>query len=618
MGLQLVVIQALAGLASAMFLFLVAAGLSLIFGVSRIVNFAHGSFYMLAAYVTYSLTQSLPSSPWSFWLALLVAPLAIAALGGFIEVALLRRVYRAPEISQLLLTFALVLFFGDAVKYLWGVSNKSVPMPALLAGSVPLWGQPFPVYYLLVIALGPLLMAGLWLLFYRTRFGILVRAATEDREMVAALGEDQARLFTRVFVFGSWLAGLGGTLAAPMVALTPGMDATVIVEAFVVVVVGGMGSFSGSLLAALLIGELQSFGLLVFPRLPMILVFALMAVVLIVRPWGLLGTPPPVLRGESGAAARPPGRSLAGRLGWLAVGLGLVLLPAGAGPFTLLVAVEALTFALFACSLHVLMGYGGMLSFGHAAYFGLGAYGAALWLTRGGLPMPAAAALGTVTAALAAALFGLFCVRLRGIYFSMLTLAFAQVAYTVVFQWYDFTGGDNGLLGVWPPLWLASPQAYYFFTLAVVGGAVWLLHALLRSPFGLTLRAIRDNPRRALTVGLGVASHQYAAFVIAGFFAGVAGVLFAFQKGSVFPDYLFVLKSLEPLVMILLGGMQSFAGPLLGAGLYKLLDTVVTAYVEYWSALLGLILIALVLLCPQGLTGAVPSGWQPWRVSRGH
>lgn len=611
MSAQLVVIQGLAGLADAMFLFLVAAGLSLIFGVSRIVNFAHGSFYMLAAYVTYTITRLLPGSPWGFWLALGLAPLAIALLGGLIEVALLRRTYGAPEIYQLLLTFALVLFFSDAVKYLWGVSNKSVPIPVLLRGSVTILGQPFPVYNLLVIALGPVMVLGLWYVFYRTRWGVLIRAATEDRDMVAVLGENQARLFTGVFMFGSWLAGLGGALAAPLVALSPGMDATVIVEAFVVVVVGGMGSFTGSLAAALLIGELQSFGLLVLPRLPMILTFALMAVILIVRPWGLAGRQP-ATPGASGATARRPGHQLPVLLGWCLVGLGLGLLPYVVGPFALLVTVEALAFALFACSLNLLMGYGGMISFGHAAYFGLGAYAAALLLTRAELPMLAAAALAPLVAALGALLFGAFCVRLHGIYFAMLTLAFAQVTYTVIFQWYDFTGGDNGILGVWPAPWLSSPTSYYYFTLAVTGGVVWWLRSILRSPFGMTLRAIRDNARRAATVGINVGFHQLAAFVLAGFAAGVAGVIFAFQKGSVFPEYLFVEKSLEPLVMILLGGMQSFAGPLVGAGLYKLLDTLITARVEYWSALLGVILIVLVLLSPQGAVGYVRQRWERW------
>lgn len=598
------VLQALAGLANAMFLFLVASGLSLIFGVSRIVNFAHGSFYMLAAYLTHTLLEVLPPAAPRFLLAVLIAPAAVGLLGGLVEMGLLRRVYRAPELYQLLLTFGLVLIAGDAVRYLWGTGNRSVPLPAGLAGAVPVLGRPFPAYYLLVVGLGPVITIGLWWLFHRTRWGVLLRAATADREMVGALGVDQRWLFTGVFVFGSWLAGLGGALAAPLVALTPGMDTTVIVEAFVVVVVGGMGSFAGSLLAAVLIGELQSFGILVHERASLILVFLLMAVVLIVRPWGLLGRPAEAGGAREGGADAWPG-PLPRVFGAAGLVVAVLAASAAAAPaFSLLVGTEVLALVLVASSLHLLWGYSGMVSFGHAAYFGLGAYGAALGLTKAGLAMPVAFLLGPLVAAAAAALFGAFCVRLTSIYFAMLTLAFAQIAYTVVFQWYGFTGGDNGILGVWPPRWLGTPARYYLFTLAVTAAGVAFLFWVTLSPLGLALRAIRDNPRRAEAVGINVRLHQWAAFVLAGGVAGLGGALYVFQKGSAFPDYLFVVKSIEPLVMILLGGVGTFLGPIVGAAVFKGLDTVVTASLHYWGAVLGAILTVLVVLFPRGLLGA--------------
>ncbi len=596
--------QALAGLANAMFLFLVASGLSLIFGVSRIVNFAHGSFYMLAAYLTHTLLGTLPPRAPRFLLAVLLAPAAVAVLGGLVEVGLLRRVYRAPELYQLLLTFGLVLIAGDVVRYAWGTENRSVPLPPGLAGAVPLLGRPFPAYYLLVVGLGPVLTAGLWWLFHRTRWGVLVRAATADREMVGALGVDQRWLFTGVFVFGSWLAGLGGALAAPLVALTPAMDTAVIVEAFVVVVVGGMGSFAGSLLAAVLIGELQSFGILVHERASLVLVFLLMAVVLVVRPWGLLGRP------VEGAAVRERGADAwTGRLGPVVLAAALAVaalagLAALAPPFVLLVGTETLAAILVASSLHLLWGYGGMVSFGHAAYFGLGAYGAALALVRGGLPMGWAFLVGPLVAAGAAALFGAFCVRLTSIYFAMLTLAFAQIVYTVVFQWYGFTGGDNGILGVWPAAALAPPERYFVFALLVAAAGVGFLFWVTQAPLGLTLRAIRDHPRRAAAVGVDVRLHQWVGFVLAGLVAGFGGALFAFEKGSAFPDYLVVVRSIEPLVMILLGGVSAFGGPIVGAAAFTALDTVVTAALHYWGAVLGGTLTLLVVAFPRGLLGS--------------
>jgi branched-chain amino acid transport system permease protein len=287
----LILVQIMSGLSVGMFLFLVSVGMSLIFGVTRIVNLAHGSFYMVGAYLMVTLVETLPEQGWAFWLALALAPLGVGALGGIVEVSLLRRIYHRDPLMQLILTFGLILVIGSLVLLLWGPDSKSVPRPEALAGSVRIAGQRFPAYYLLVLALAPLVAAGLWFIFYRTRWGMLIRAATVDREMLDALGVNVSRLYTQVFVFGSWLAGFGGALAAPTVAVALGMDADVLTTAFVVVVIGGLGSFAGSFISALLVGELQSFGILVFPAVSIVLTFAIMAVVLIVRPWGLLGRP---------------------------------------------------------------------------------------------------------------------------------------------------------------------------------------------------------------------------------------------------------------------------------------------------------------------------------------
>jgi branched-chain amino acid transport system permease protein len=587
-----------------MSLFLIAAGLSLVFGVSRIVNFAHGSFYMLGAYLAYTIIAAARGASWSFAAALVAAPLGVALLGWGVERGLLRRVYQAPELYPFLLTFGLVLILQDAVRHVWGAATRVLPMPALFRGSVAVLGQAFPVYYLFVIAVGPVVALGLWLLFARTRWGVLVRAATEDREMVAALGVDQGRLSTSVFVFGAWLAGLGGMLASPVVALEPGMDLAVIVQVFVVVVVGGMGSFLGSLLAAVLIAELNAFGVLWLPGMSLVLVFVLMAVVLVVRPWGLLGGAPAGSPAHAGAAADAPPWSRAWLVGSAGLLAALAVLPLLVPPFFTLVATEILALALFAASLNLLLGYGGMVSFGHAAYFGLGAYAAALLVSRAGLPMPVALALAPLVAGLGAAVFGFFCVRLTAIYLAMLTLAFAQITFTVAHQWYDFTGGDNGIVGVWPVAALATPGRYYAFALAVTALAFAALWRIVRSPFGLAMQAIRDHPRRALSVGLDVRRYQLGAFVLAGFFAGLAGALYAFEKGSVFPDFLSIARSVDPLVMVLLGGSHAFGGPVVGAAVFRLLETAVGFVRDYWGAVLGTVLAVLVLAFPRGIAGA--------------
>ena len=601
---SILAVQLLSGLAKAMVLFLIASGLTLIFGVTRVVNFAHGSLYMLAAYLTYSLTVALPLGAASFYVAVLAASLAVGVLGLLVEVGLLRRVYKAPELYQLLLTFALVLVLSDVVKLGWGSENKTGPSAPGLAGSVPIAGQLFPSYDLALIVVGPLVALGLWWLFYRTRWGVLIRAATQDREMVAALGVDQARLFTAVFVLGSALAGLGGALQVPRQPLTIVMDTTIITEAFVVVVIGGMGSVPGALLAAILIGVIEALGVLALPKATLVMTFAVMAVVLIVRPWGLLGRPEAQGRGAGGAITATATRAIS-RAWVVAILAGLVIVPPLLPTFHVWVLVEILALALFAASLHLLMGTGGMVSFGHAAAFGLGAYGAALLMKVASVSMPVAFVLAPVAAALCAVVIGFFCVRLSSIYFAMLTLAFAQILYAIVHQWYDVTGGDNGVLGVWPAPWLAAPLRYYYLALAACVGGIGALAVIERAPFGLVLRAARDHARRAESVGINVRRHQWLAFVIAGFFGGLAGATYVFLKGSAFPEYFSVPRSVEPLVMVLLGGVQSLAGAPIGAAIYKLLDTVATKYTEYWQLVLGVILVTLVLAFPRGVLGVL-------------
>ena len=283
--------QALAGISNGMLLFLIAAGLSLIFGVLRIINFAHGALFMLGAFIAVSLSGWLPDASASFVAMLIGATAGLAVIGVAIESGLLRRIYRAPHEFQLLLTFALVFILGDAVKLIWGNQDHSVATPPLLVGSTQALGVTFPTYRLFLIAAGIAVALGLWWVLHKTRWGIFVRAATMDRAMLGALGVNTRVLFTTVFALGAALAGLGGALAAPVVSIGPGLHVQVIIDAFVVVVIGGMGSVMGAFVASLLVGLVNAFGILAFPGLSVVLTFALMAVVLIVRPWGLFGNP---------------------------------------------------------------------------------------------------------------------------------------------------------------------------------------------------------------------------------------------------------------------------------------------------------------------------------------
>lgn len=620
------VVQLLNGLASASSLFLVAAGLSLIFGVMRIVNFAHGSFFMLGIYLAYTLVERLAPTL-GFWPALLLAPVATGLLGAVVEVALLRRIYRAPELFQLLATFALVLVIKDAVLWAWGPEELFGPRAPGLEGAVSILGRQFPVYDLFLMAVGPVVLGLLWLLLHRTRWGTLVRAATQDREMVGALGVNQAWLFTSVFALGALLAGLAGALQLPREPAHLEMDLLTIGAAFVVVVVGGMGSITGAMVAAVLIAELKALciwiGLvevagvsLSLSKMTLVVEFVVMAVVLVWRPWGLLGRPQAAVRSLAHAEAplRPASAGLR-RLGWAVLALlALVPLAAGVWPYLPVLLVDVLVAALFASSLHFIMGPAGLHSFGHAAYFGLGAYAAALLVRSAGVPMELVLLLAPLAAGLGALLYGWLCVRLSGVYLTMLTLAFAQITWALCYQWDAVTGGSNGLTGVWPAAWLAHPLAYYGLTLAVVVAAVLLLRRMLLAPFGLALRAARDSALRADALGVDVRRLQWAAFGVAGVMAGLAGALYVFSKGSISPEGLSVGKSVDGLVMVLLGGVQTLSGPWVGAAVFTWLHDTVARNTDYWRAVLGATMLVLVLLFPQGIAGFGQQLAQRWRA----
>lgn len=596
-------VQFLTGLASAASLFLVASGLSIIFGVTRIVNFAHGAFYMLGAYVAFTLTERL-SGALGFWGGIVAAALIVAVLGVLVEMVLLRRIYKSPELFQLLATFGLTLMVEDLVVLIWGPDDLVGRRAPGFRGAVDFFGQNIPSYDLFLIVLGPAVLGALWLLFSRTRWGILVRAATQDRDMVAALGVNQKWLFTSVFAVGVFLAALGGALQIPRDAVHHAMDLRIIVDVFVVVVIGGLGSITGAFVAAVLVSELNAFGILIFPKISIILVFLVMAAVLIVRPWGLFGKPEAVARKTPGLTVRPwRPLTMNERFAMLAVVIVASTLPLFGGNYALTVGAEIAIFVIFAASLHFLMSVGGLASFGHAAYFGLGAYGVAFFAKAAGLPMIACLLLGPLLGLVGAAIFGFFAVQLSGVYFAMLTLAFAQIVWSIAFQWVGVTGGDNGILGVWPDAWAAGPVHFYWLSLGIATIAVLLLRVIVFSPFGYALRATRDSALRSEAIGIDGKRIQWTAFVIAGTVAGVAGALFAYLKGSVFPDSLGISLSVDALVMVLLGGVETVSGAVVGAIVFKALNIWLVSQTDWSKLVLGAVIVLIVVAFPKGIVG---------------
>jgi branched-chain amino acid transport system permease protein len=596
-------VQFLTGLASAASLFLVASGLSIIFGVTRIVNFAHGAFYMLGAYVAFTLTERF-SGVIGFWGGIVAAALVVAVVGVLVEMVLLRRIYHAPELFQLLATFGLTLMVEDLVVLIWGPSDLLGRRAPGFKGAVDFFGQHIPTYDLFLIGLSPVVLGALWLMFQRTRWGVLVRAATQDRDMVAALGVNQKWLFTSVFALGVFLAALGGALQIPRDAVHHALDLRIIVDVFVVVVIGGLGSIIGAFVAAVLVSELNAFGILIFPKISIILVFLVMAAVLIVRPWGLFGREEARARRTPGLTANPwrplnPGERVAAIVALIVA----AALPLIGGNYALTVGSEIAIFVIFAASLHFLMSVGGLASFGHAAYFGLGAYGVAFLAKMAGLPMIACLLLGPLLGFAGAAVFGFFAVQLSGVYFAMLTLAFAQIVWSIAFQWVTVTGGDNGILGVWPEQWAASPAHFYWLSLGVAALAVVALRIVVFSPFGFALRATRDSPLRSEAIGIDGKRIQWTAFVIAGTVAGVSGALFAYLKGSIFPDSLGISLSVDALVMVLLGGVETVSGAVVGAIVYKALSIWLVSQTDLSKLVLGGVIVLIVVAFPKGIVG---------------
>ena len=291
----------------------------------------------------------------------------------------------------------------------------------------------------------------------------------------------------------------------------------------------------------------------------------------------------------------------------IAVGsfVGLCCIPFIGSDYVLDLTVEVAIYALFALSLNVLVGYTGNVSFGHAAYFAIGGYSCGILLTTYEWPLYLSFPCAVLVSALCAAVIGFFCVRLNDIYFAMLTLAFAMLVWSVAFKWRSLTGGDDGFVGVVLPQYLMSRMSFYCFSLLIVWVSVMTLWAICRSPFGRVLMAIRENPMRANFVGVNPYSMRLAAFVVAGTFAGIAGALFAMYNKGMYVESAFWPESAQVLIMVLLGGMYSFFGPALGAIVLYLLEVFANQLTEYWPTVLGIILLFIVLIAPDGLIGIV-------------
>jgi branched-chain amino acid transport system permease protein len=354
------------------------------------------------------------------------------------------------------------------------------------------------------------------------------------------------------------------------------------------------------------VGILTAAGTILLPQVTLALVFIVMATVLIVRPKGLFGRNTGASWEDPAsvdAVVRPAGSTA--RLAWTILIAVLAIAPFFVSEYVLDVLTETVILVLFAWSFYFMAGPGGMISFGQAAFFGIGLYAPALLFKYYGIGMTAGLIAAPLVAGLGAAVLGWFAVRSAGIYFAMLTLAFAQILWSVTFQWFELTNGELGILGIWAAGWAGDKRFFYLLCLAISVGGILLLRRIVFAPFGYSLRAGRDSELRAEATGIRTVRQKWVAFVLSGMLSGMAGGLMLYLKGSVFPSYVDISTSFDAFVMALLGGLQSLNGPIVGAIIYRLLKTTLQTYVYHWNMVVGAILILIALFMPRGISGLV-------------
>jgi branched-chain amino acid transport system permease protein len=465
-------------------------------------------------------------------------------------------------------------------------------------------------------------------LLNKTKLGKQINAASSDMEMADALGINVPLLFTTVFVLGSAAAGIAGVLLTLKLSLVPPLGLEYLIYAFAVVVIGGLGSYKGSIYGALIVGVCYSFGILLIPAFAMVFVFALLLLTLLIRPRGLFGVveeirAPAVAVGKKIVAqfsffsGKLSSNTLI-RAGGLLLVLFVILLPILAPGFWVVFVTEVLILILLATSLNMLVG-AGMLSLAHAAFFGTGAYITSLVLIHITNSLIFALVGSVLMAAFFAFIIGLLSLRHVEIYFALLTLAFAQFVYTVVFKWSSLTGGDDGLMGIpFPSLNFLgltrdvfvpdTSEKYLYLVLVIVLFGLLALRMIMKSPFGQILQGIRENTERISFVGLNPKKYKLAAFVLAGSFAGLAGAVFAPFEMVVSPYAAHWTKSIDPIFMCIIGGVNTTLGPGVGAVIYIFFKDWLSSLMEYWRIWFGLMLIVIAIGFPRGLIGYLQIG----------
>lgn len=599
--------QLLLGLINGAFYAILSLGLALIFGMLNIVNFAHGALFMMGAFVAW---MSLTYLGLGYWWALLIAPLTVGIFGIVIERLMLRRLYKLDNIYGLLLTFGLALLVEGFFRQNFGASGIPYSVPHSLSGGVDLGVLFAPIYRLWVVFASIVLCFGVWAIVEKTSVGARLRAATENPALARTFGINVPVLITATYGFGVALAGVAGVLAAPIYSVNPLMGSNIIIVVFAVVVIGGMGSILGSIIVGFGLGIIEGLTKVFYPEASGIVVFAVMVLVLLFKPFGLFGKegalPPAVFDIEL--------RNTTGSRRFTAVTtLGVVVACLAIAPLVVYPGflMNALCFAMFACAFNLMIGYGGLLSFGHAAFFGMASYVSAYAAKSWGLTPELAILSGAAVSALLGAIIGSIAIRREGIYFAMITLALSQMVFFFCLQ-APFTGGEDGIQQVprgrlFGLIDLTDDKVMYYVVLVIFTLVYLAILRIVGSPFGRVLGAIKENEPRAISLGFETTRYKFIVFVLSAGLAGVAGgtKAIALQLASL-TDVQWTMSG-DVILMALIGGLGTLLGPVIGAFFITALYNYLAPFGAWVTIIQGGVFIVCVLLFRRGLVGEVIS-----------
>jgi len=592
------------GLVNGGFIALMSLGISIIFGMMRIINFAHGSMFMLGAVLAF-LFGSYFGVP--LWIGFLISALLVGILGAILERTLISRLYGLDLAYLLILTLGLSLVIEDVVRMFFAVASAPSLVPSALRGAVNLGFSYYPKYRLFIVVVSMVLCLATWFALERTRLGAQIRAASERPNLLKCFGQNVPLLVSGTFFFASALAGLAGALAVPIRNVSPYMGEEMINVVFAVVVTGGMGSIAGSVVMSFVFGLVSALAAIFYAPAATAIIYIVMLIVLVVRPGGIfrgvdishfaLHYTPMTERARRLFMSRPVAAAA------LAVG---ALLPWFIYP---VIATDILLWGLFALGFDVLFAYAGLLAFGQAAFWGTAAYVTGILMAKFGVAMLLACVAGVAASTFLGLLFGFVVARKKGIYFSLITFAFASVIYFVANELPGYTGGEDGVHGVIRTalfgIDLKNDHVFYYACLVVVSLTVFFVRQVLQSPYGLALLGARENERRMMSIGYNVYYLRVKAYTLSAFVISVAGTLYALNHQFVTLETVAWRASGEPVMMTLLGGVGTIFGPFLGAGIVLLMRNTLSSITSNGSFFLGLLFVIVVILFRRGILGEI-------------